>query len=329
MITIADIFTRELWSTEFVNSSSEMVNLLDSGIVSTTPDIDRMVNANDSGTIIKIPYIQEDLYTESAVIDDSDDNITVLGLTRKQADAFIGFYAQAWGQKQVVKMVGSGLDGIDAALSMIGRYWQKDVQTRMINMLIGAKASNEANESGDNVLQDKVNKFSYDLVADALAKVGDNTEAFEAIVIHSTTLAQIRKEDAGSITTVKDSELSFWQYEYNGMKVIVNDAMPTVVDAVDGDRIVSFLIKKGGIVFNPATVDEAVKYDENALTGKGGGSKAVVSNYGYLLSLNGYSYTAAAQVGVSPTQAEVADATNWERLVDAKQAPFIALETLK
>lgn len=329
MNDLSTIFQRELWTTEFVNMSSELTNILNSSIVTSSPDIDKMVNAVDAGTKILIPYVQEDLYSESEVMNDSAVGVTVNAITKTQAMAFIGFYSKSWGQKDIIKYVGSGLNAIDAAQSLVGRYWAKDIQAKIVAMLNGAYASNVKNNASDNVLVSLTEKFGYGVFVDTLAKAGDNMDNFGAIIVHSLTKAEILKNDANSITSVLDSNLGITRTMYNGLELIVNDSLPFIVDAVNGDRVASYVLRKGAVVFSQKDIEAPIALAKSETDGKGAGSTTVISRNGFLISLNGYSYTGVLQADVSPTNVELSFEDNWIRLVDAKQSPFLVLETLK
>jgi len=325
MNTLADVFKRELWTTEDIRNSSELTNLINSTIIVSDSSIDAKVNAEDSGSYILIPYVQEDLYSEANIMDDSNTDITTNKITKKQAKAWVGFFSKAWGEKAIVRAIGSGVSAIDAAQKLLGNYWKKDIQARMISTLTGAIASNKANEASDNVLVDTANQFSYSLAVDTLSKAGENMNGFVAMAVHSSVYAQILKNNAASITVVQD-ELGFKREYFNGLELMISDNLPIVVDAVNGNRATTVFLRPGAFVFSEATVEIPVETFRNPLSGKGGADEKVISRYAYLLTLNGYSFTATAVAGVSPSIAELANALNWERLVDAGQAPFVALE---
>jgi len=320
---LADVFERVLWTTEDIRNSSEMTNFINSKILVSDATITAKVNAEDSGSLIYIPYVQEDLYSEASIMDDSGNLIPITKTDKKQAQAFVGFYAKAWGEKNIVREIGSGISAIDSAQALMGRYWNKDIQARMVSSLVGCIADNKASHASDNVLTDTVNTFSYTLAIDALSKVGESMDKFVAVAVHSGTYAHILKNNAAQITAVID-DLGIERKFYNGMELIVSDLLP--VDAVAGTTTTVFL-KAGAFVFADAMIDTPVVLYTDPRVGFGAGETSVISKYAYLLHVNGYTFTNASVVGVSPSVAELASAANWDRLVDAKQAPFVALES--
>lgn len=324
MTKLADVFRRELWTAEDINMSSEVTSLLNSRILVSDPKITEKVRAMDSGTTILVPFVQEDLYSEPSIMDDSNDEIVADKINKVQGKAYVGFYAKAWGEMDIVREIGSGLTTADTALSLLGRYWAKDLKNRMIATVVGAIADNKANHASDNVLTDAATEFNYPLVVDTIAKAGEQMTNFVAIGLHSSTYAKILKNDAASVTTIKDSDLGTDVQYYNGLEIIVDDAFP--VDGTAG-TVTTVFFKPGAFLYANVDVEVPVDSDTSKLTGKGGGSTTIITRNGKLLSLNGYSFTGASVASVSPSLAELSDPTNWERLIDAKQAPFVALES--
>jgi hypothetical protein len=327
MNDLASIIKQDVFTEEAMKLSPELLNFLNSQVITTDPRISAKAASAEKGDTIKVPFIQEDLYSESSVIDDTTNEITADSITKNTADMFIGYYAKAWGQFDIVREIGTGKDPVEAAVELYGRYWQKDIQDKMVAILNGAIASNKANESGDNVLTDDVNKFSFDLAVDTLALAGDHMTDFAAIVVHSTTYREILKNDKASLSTVLDSDLGIEREMYNGLELIVTDVMPVITGTPD--LVTTVFLRKGAFIYADGQYSKPFATQTNELSGNGGGDTKVVTRKAYGLTLNGYTFTAASVAGVSPTAAELANAANWTRQCDAKLAPFVALESVK
>jgi sporulation protein YlmC with PRC-barrel domain len=324
MTKLEDYFKRELWTAEDIMSSAEMLNLINSTLITSDPAIDKKVNDTDSGDTILIPFVVEDLYSEPTIMDDSNTLIPTSKITKDQIFARINFYAKSWAEKTLAKIKGSGINTIDAARSFLGNYWSKDLQAKMIALTTGAIADNKANHASDNVLTVD-SKFNYSNAVDALVLAGEHLEDFAAIGLHSLTYAEILKNDAASVTTVKDSDLGISKKFYNGLEIIVSDQFPLV----GADKITTVFYRKGAFVYSNANLENPVETFRDPRQGNGAGEDQIISRNGFLLSLNGYSFTSTNVAGESVTNAEMADPANQERKVDSKLAPFVALETLK
>lgn len=322
MNTLENTFQRVLWTTEDIRSSSEVSGLVDSMIVTKAdPAVAKIVNAIDSGSKIQIPYVQDQLYSEPNVSDDSDVLGSVSTIVKAKVDAFVGFYNKIFGEKQIAKEIGSGISAIDAARSLLGTFWKKDIKARMLSILSGAIASNKAHNGGDSVHTDAVNGFSFDLAVDTLVKAGEQMDNFKAIVVTSGTKAKILKQNALSITKAAD-EIGIVREYYNGLELILDDSLP-----VAGGLTTTVFLREGAFTFQEVTVEMPIALVKNELSGNGGGETKLVSRFAYLLHLNGYTFNDASVAGVSPTVAELANPANWTRVVDYKQTPFVALES--
>lgn len=326
MTKLLDIFNRLLWTKEDVIETPEMLNVINSELVTSDPKIATVVNNIDAGTKLEIPYVLEEDYSEANISNDSDTQAEIEGLTKTKAFAVVSFLNKVWGEKTIARIIGSGENTLDYARSYFSKFWAKEVQARMLSMITGAIAQNKADNNSDNVLVNTTDSFSYSVAVDALLKAGDHMDDFDTMIVHSTVYGEILKKDAASITTIKDSELGIETKYYNGLRLIVNDASTIVEDSDNGNRATTVFVKKGAFVFEPAKVEYPVEPGRNELDGNGGGSDYVITRLGFLLHLNGYSYI-GTPADVSPTLAELADPAAWERVVPAKLAPFVALET--
>lgn len=322
------IFKRELWTNEFIQNSAEYLGVINSksGLIVQDPRITKITQAADAGQIIEIPFVQESMFDGVNISDMTDNNGAVSDITKLRSKAWIGHFNKIYYEYDLASKIGSGISSIAAARALIGRHFAKLQQGIIVSTILGCIASNKANNDGDNVKVFTGDKFSYDKFVDTLVLAGEEMSNFSAIIINPTVKGQIMKEDRVSVQTVKDSALGDVEY-YNNLEIIVTDSLPKIVDAVNGDRFTSIIIRKGSFVYAPGKVDKPVEEVREGLKGNGGGKSYVVFRTGFLLAPQGYSYTKAAQAGEAPTNAELQNPANWTRVISAKQAPFLAMET--
>lgn len=322
------IFKRELWTNEFIQNSAEYLGIINSksGIVVQDPRITKLTQAADAGTRIEIPFVQESTYSGLNISDFSETDGTITDISKLRSFAWVGHFNKIYAEHDMERLVGSGYSSLAAARALIGRYFQKAHQSIIVATILGCIASNKANNSGDNVKVFTASTFSYDNFVDTILLAGEEMSNFGAIIIHPTVKGQIMKADKSSIQTVKDSALGDVEY-YNNLEIISASDLPIVVDATNGNRYTSVIIRKGAFVYAPGKVDYPVEEVRNGLKGNGGGKSAVVFRTAFLLAPQGWSYNKAAQVGEAPTVAELQNPANWTRMVAAKQAPFLAMET--
>lgn len=322
------IFKRELWTNEYIQSSPEYLSIINSksGIIVQDPRITRMTLAADAGTRIEIPFVQESMFDGVNISDMTDNNGAVSDITKLRSFAWVGHFNKIYQEHDLASQIQSGIGAISSARELIGRHFAKLQQSIIVSTILGCIASNKANNSADNVKVFTADKFSYDKFVDTLVLAGEEMSNFSAIIVNSTVKAQIMKEDKESIQTVRASALGDVDY-YNNLEMIVTDALPKIVDATNGDRFTSVIIRKGSFVYAPGKVDMPTEVVRDGLKGNGGGKTLVVFRTGFLLAPQGYSYTKASQAGEAPTNAELQNPANWTRVISAKQAPFLAMET--
>ena len=323
MIKIEDIFKRELWTAEYVKNSTELVNFASGRHIVRDLKVAEKVNSQDAGTVIKIPYIAENEYVEPSVMNDSDDEITSNKVSKAEDLAYVGFYATSFAQRDYLNLVASGLNALDAAVSLFGRYWDKHLQKVQVNTLKGLIASNIANEDSDLVFVatgDGKDTFSYANFLEATNKIGDAGVDFTSVFCHSQIRKAMKLND--DIDVVLDSERGITIEKYNGLVVITNDSF--VKNADDTYDVV--IAKDGLFVFEMSDkVENPVAISKNEKAGNGAGETTVISRVGYLLHPQGYSVVLTEIGGESPTGAELQKASLWKRTSEAKDSKFVVL----
>ena len=145
-------------------------------------------------------------------------------------------------------------------------------------------------------------------------------------MVHSQVLKRMRLED--KVTTIKDSELGFVEYDYNGYNVIVNDNLP--VDNTDPANPIytTVLLKNGAFLYAPWNVADSkdVVFVKNEEADHGAGSSKFIQRLRMFLTLNGFSFTGTLS-GLFPTIAELKDGNNWELVGDAKFSPLYIIKS--
>ena len=318
---LSDIAKRGLWTQEDILLSDEMTNLFDSGMLITDPKIDSKVQNGDAGDLIEIPFIKENIYSEPNISDDSTTNAAFEGITKLKMFALLGNYNKAWGSYDIARMLDSGNDPFEVMQSLIGRYWVKDIQHRMVNIANGVLASNVANDGGDLLNDQSGQDYDANMLIDTNKLRGDKGYGgHDFMFVHSEAFASMKKADSTRIRMVLDTKTGKPLYNlYDEQSIIIiDDTMP-----FDGTNATCMLADRGAFVYaDSGDVVEALAYVRDELTGAGGGHEGVISRKRYLLHLNGFSFTGVTMAkSTGATLAELQDATNWQRKVTKKQSP--------
>lgn len=319
---LASVFVRELWTSEDIKESTELKNFARGRHIVSSPLIAKAINGIDSGQTVEIPYIRESEYEEASIGDDSDDEIVAGSLSKDKDRAYMGFYNRAFGEYDIVNALGSGIDPLQAAVSLFGSYWDKQLQRRIIYTIKGIKASNIANNTSDLILDKKEEVLSYDLVLDTLALLGDAGNGFVSVFAHSAVVYKMKKSN--DVVTVVDSERGLTLSMYNGLDIIENDLFTPTYDSVLGKNIYTlYFLKAGAFVYEMSTkVQNPIVYVRDEKAGKGSGKTEVISRVGYLLHPQGYNF----KLNSAPSDAVLTAATTWERNSTVKESKIVFLD---
>jgi hypothetical protein len=96
-----------------------------------------------------------------------------------------------------------------------------------------------------------------------------------------------------------------------------------VAGATSGFVYTSYLFGRGAIARGNGQPPVPVETDRNSLSGE----DYLVTRRHYILHPRGVAFANASVVGASPTNAELATATNWNRVYSKKNIRLIALKT--
>lgn len=228
----------------------------------------------------------------------------------------------------------AGDDPLRSLGDFLAAYWDTQINSGVINVARGILADNDTNDNDDmftNVATDAAGavgdaeKISGNVVIDAQQTLGDRKNQVTAIGMHSVQHATLQK--LGLLVDVLDPQTGHVMYEtYLGKRVIVDDALP----AVSGTNRITYtgvLFGNGamGLGFGDAKVPE--EYDRKAAQGDGAGVEEIWSRRELIIHPTGFKWLEGSVAGESPTQAELAEAANWDRVWDRKNVPLAFFKT--
>lgn len=163
------------------------------------------------------------------------------------------------------------------------------------------------------------------------ALMGNGGEVLGAIAMHSFVYAQARKQQL--IDFIKDADNDTLFATYQGYRVIVDDSM-TVVGTGGSRKFISIIFGNGAIGYGEGNPSNPLEYEREASRGNGGGVETLWTRKTWLLHPLGYSFTSAVITGNgtetvarSASWQDLANAANWNRVVDRKHVPIAFLVT--
>lgn len=327
---LSDMVTYPEFSAAILKRITDSNAFMQSGAISYgDPEINQL--AQSPATLIQMPFFR-DLGTAAANVGtDLDTDVANPGkITQGSDQAAKHIVNQGWSVANLTKAL-TAKDPMQAVADQVGDYWAGEVNRRAIASLRGVLQDNIANASGDmayNVTLGTApaigaaaaaNQFSAANVIMAEQTMGDALGQLVAIAMHSVTYAKLRAQDL--ISFVKPSETAAAIPMYAGKMVIVDDAMPVIINANPAlsPEFVTALIGGGAFAYGEGSPAVPEEYENKPSAGNGEGIQTLWSRKHFIIHPRGVKYTKTSQAGVGPTVAELLTTTNWSRVYTRKQ----------
>lgn len=325
---VSDVIVPEIFLPYVIERTATLSEFFTSGIIEMNSEFAAL--AGGGGQTVQMPFWQ-DLSGNSQVLSDSG-SLTTKKIGATKDVAIINNRGDAWSTNDLAGLL-AGDDPMMRIGDLVAAYWARDHQTTALNFLAGVFAT-----AGMAGLLSAIHNTAGALTAanyltgstfiDAKQKLGDAKDKLAAIVMHSAVEASLLKQDL--IDFLPDSEGKPTLKTFQGMQVIVDDGMPTAT--VNGNTVyTTYLFGRGAIAMGVATnVNEPVQggfgsweleFSRVALAGQ----NVMINRRRFILHLRGVKWLGAAMAGLSPTDAEFADATNWLRVYELKNVRVVKI----
>lgn len=305
---ISDIIVPEVFNPYMVERTAELSALYQSGIISASPELDRL--ASSGGRLLNMPY-WHDLSGDDEVLSDTNP-LTPDKITAGQDVAVLHLRGKAWAANDLAKAL-SGDDPMRAIADLVAAYWARQWQKLLIASLKGVFASPSM---ADNVHEADV--FNGENFLDASYKLGDAEERLTALAVHSATYASMRKQDL--IEFIPDSQGKPIPY-YMGKRVIVDDGLP-VEDDAGGKIYTTYIFGDGAIGYGEGGAPVPTETDRDSLQG----DDILINRRHFILHPRGVKFTDSSVAGAAPTNAELENPNNWERVYEPKNVRIVAFK---
>ena len=136
---------------------------------------------------------------------------------------------------------------------------------------------------------------------------------------------------------LKDDDIEFYQpsqtgltlERYKGKVLLVSDSLPTEKSGSNPTVYTSMLLGTGFFKYGDCTMKlkEPVGYERDESAGQGSGVEELWSRRSFWLHPTGFDFTSASVVGYTPSNAEFAQAGNWDRSYARKACPIAFLKS--
>ena len=142
-----------------------------------------------------------------------------------------------------------------------------------------------------------------------------------AIAMHSVPYTQLQIKNLITFDPLNKQDIGWGTYL--GKTVIVDDTCPAVAGGTSGLVYTSYLFGEGAIARGNGMAPVPIETDRNSLSG----TDYLVTRRHFILHPRGIAFKSASVAGASPTNTELATATNWDRVYQKKNVRLIALKT--
>lgn len=313
---IADVIVPEIFTPYVIEKTAEKSRILTSGIAVANPKLNELVTAG--GLTINMPY-WKDLTGDDEVL--SDQNPLTPGKINTDKDiAALLLRGKAWGANELAGAL-AGDDPMAAIADRVSDYWARKEQKILVSVLQGAFA---ASSMSGHVLDKSTEAISGNIVLDGKQLLGDSADQLQAIMMHSAVYTELQKQNLIEYTTTSDGKITI--PTYLTYQVIIDDGMPvqTVGEGASAYKVyTTYLFARGSIGRGEGTPVSLTptETDRDSLAGE----DFLINRRALVLHPMGIKWK-GNPAGVTPSNAELATGTNWERVYEDKNIGLVAIK---
>lgn len=331
--TLADVWVPEVFASYQTNDPVESTDFVNSGIAVTNPAFNEL--ANGPGRVTTMPFwnrldannepnYSNDVYTDIA----EPQKVSAGEMTARNSDLNEG-----WNSPDLVAEL-SGRDPLRMVAAAVDEYWQEQFQRRVLASAIGIYNDNVAANGGDMVTDvsaagapgtvTDANRLSNTVFINNVMTLGDRFKKIGAVAMHSIVFGGLVKAD--QIIYVRPSQGDIDIPTYLGKRVIIDDGMPIIGGdgAAVAYKYLTILFGNGAFGYGRGQAKVPSEFQRAPDRANGGGTETLWSRKRWVIHPFGYSFssTVITGPGLSPTWADLKDATNWSRVLPRKNVPL-------
>ena len=319
---VTDIIVPEIFLPYVTVRTAELSAFVQSGVVNNDAEFVRL--ASEGGQTANMPFFN-DLTGDDEIVGRTGE-VAVDNITTSRDVSIRCIRQKAFGAHDLAAIL-AGADPMNAIANLVASFWQRKDQQRLLKILEGvfsiasmAGLVHAIHHTSGGVAA-VGNYFTGKTFIDAKQVLGDAKGMLSAIAIHSATEASLAKQDL--IDEIPDSEGKGTVKTFQGMRVIVDDSMPTAT--VDSDTVyTSYIFAQGAVAFGEGTMDDKpvgavgtwrLEYDRVARQS----ISNMIMRRKFIQHIRGVKWLGGSMAADSPTNAELANAANWLRVYEEKQ----------
>ena len=340
-VRLSDAIVPEVYRSYTAVDSPEESEIFQSGIIARDPLMDQIARAGGITGTIPFWLDLDSSIEENQSNDDPADMAVPNKLGTNRMVYRKCFVNQSWSAMDLVSEL-TGSNPMQRIRNRFGTYWNRRDQRRLVATLNGIYADNVANDGGDMVVNiggatGDAAIWNAESAIDAEFTMGDAAGRFVAIMVHSQIAARMEKADL--IDTIPDSTGKPVKY-YRGKRLIIDDGVPKSGTGINTVYTSIFFgagaIGFGGVEGHAFAMGEGVPMEPTWVerveqAGNGGGMETIGERRTIIMHPFGFRWiedpagTDDDLTEFSPTNADLAKAAHWDRVVSRKQVPLAFL----
>ncbi|MGB3389458.1 MAG: major capsid protein [Pseudaminobacter sp.] len=327
---LTDIIVPEVFFPYMVKRTKEKSQIFQSGILVNDANMSKFLAGG--GRTANVPFWKDLDNTEALVVDDDPSHlITPQNISASKDVAARQFRAQSWSSMRLSAVL-AGDDPMKRIAELVSDYWVRQFQRIMVASLHGVYLDNVANDSSDMVFSigtdanstiTPAERISAEAILDTAQTMGDASDGVDTLIMHSIVYNNLAKQNL--IDFIPDSEGKVRFPSYLGYRVIKDDGVKTLAGTYR-TKYVTYLLGRGSVCWNEAPTSPSPNIETEAKPdqGYGAGGDILYSRRQFVLHPYGIKWTDASVAGEFPTNAELATATNWDRVYPERKQINIA-----
>jgi hypothetical protein len=329
--TLSDAVVPDVFAPYVLVRSVQLSALYRSGII--VPDAQIQALVAGAGKTFNLPFWNDLPDTDSNVAhDDPAQEDTPDDINAGQDVAIAHHRDHSWAWSDLVGPI-AGSDPARVIADGVAQYWARDDQRTLIASLTGVFADNAANDGGDMVYDvssdsasaiTSAEKISGAVILTAKQTMGDAAGSLTAIAMHSVVHTELQKQ--GLIQFIPNDQANVGWGTYMGYSVIVDDGCPAVA-GTNRIRYTSYLFGRGAVAAGEGSVPMPTEVLRQPASNNGAGGERLWSRRRFILHPRGIAFTSASVAKVSPTNAELRLAANWNRVYPRKRIRLVKIVT--
>lgn len=324
---LADVIVPEIFTQYTLEQSIYRSRFFRSGALTRNSTLDGLLNGG--GTTFNLPFWQ-DTAGDTGEVPSETVAQTINNITAEKQVARRQFRTKAWGENDI-SSVSAGDSPLDSAAARVNDYWAQVWDQLGLITLNGVIAENIANDAGDLVndisgAAGSASNFSDDAVIDAQALLGENgtlgrgdQEDYMTIVVHPDVYAFMRQQDLIDFVPISGQPRPI-EFYMNMMVIVDRNAL------VATDVYTTYIMKPGALQFGIGTQRyQPTEVDREPATGFG--ISELFTRRAFTIHPVGWAWLEGAVTGVSPSDAELVNVLNWNRVYEKENSGWVALKT--